>query len=77
MIINVSKEDLFNMILRLQERLDLLEGRPRGPISMTEARLACERKDKATMRLYLEQFEKGGDGKDSVLCGVSSGNQVT
>jgi hypothetical protein len=60
---NVTKAELFSMIESLQERLDLIEGRPRGPISMTEYRLACYRKDKATMQRYLDQFPilKGGD----------------
>ena len=62
-MINVTKEELFNMILALQARLDLIEGRPRTEITMTEYRLACYRKDKATMQRYLDQFPipKGGD----------------
>jgi hypothetical protein len=55
-MINVTKEELFNMILKLQERLDLIDGRPRGPISMREARLANERGDKATLQKYYDQF---------------------
>ncbi len=58
MSINVSKEELFNMYMELRERLDLIEGRPRGPITMREARLANERGDKATLQQYYRQFEK-------------------
>jgi hypothetical protein len=55
-MIHTTKEELFNMILDLQRRLDLIEGRPRTTITMTEYRLACERKDKVTMQRYLDQF---------------------
>jgi hypothetical protein len=53
-------DDLEKRIEALEERLDLLTGKPRGPISMTEARLANERGDKATVQRYLRQFEKQG-----------------
>ena len=56
--VNVTKSELFAMIEELRQRLDLIEGRPRGPISMTEARLANERGDKATLQRYLQQFSK-------------------
>ena len=85
MSINVTKADLFNMILRLQEQMDLLVGRPRGPLSMTDLRLAAERGDKATIARYWAQFSKeelqgmnstkGGPVKTSVLCGASAVNQ--
>jgi hypothetical protein len=44
-----------NRIEKLEEALDLLMGKPRGPISMTEARLAQERGDKALVKRYLAQ----------------------
>jgi hypothetical protein len=63
---NLTKEELFNMIEALRERLDLLEGRPRGPISMTEARLAQERGDKATVkRFYMQESERLRNGSSS------------
>ena len=46
----------------LETRLDMLTGIPRKPISMTEARIARERGDMATVRRYLAQYEiAGGD----------------
>jgi len=57
-MINVTKEELLKRIEALEERLDAIEGRPRGPITMREYRIACERKDRATMRAYLRQEEK-------------------
>jgi len=54
----VNKQELLDMILKLQERLDLLEGRPRGEVTMRDYRLACERGDKATMARYLAQFKR-------------------
>lgn len=51
-MINVTKEELFDLYMELRERLDLIEGRPRGPISITEARLANERGDKATVKRF-------------------------
>ena len=56
-------------------RLDRLEGRQRGPITITEARIANERGDKATVQLYMEQYKKGGNGKDR-LSGAGVGNQT-
>ena len=53
-------DDLEKRIEVLEERLDLLTGKPRGPITMHEARLANERGDKATVQRYLKQFEKQG-----------------
>lgn len=57
-MINVTKQELLTRIEALEARLDQLLGWPRGPITMTEYRLACERKDRATMRAYLRQEEK-------------------
>ena len=54
-MINTTKEELLARIEKLEERIDLLMRKPRGPISMTDYRHACERKDKAVMRVYLEQ----------------------
>lgn len=54
-------DDLEKRIEALEERLDLLTGKPRGPITMTEYRLANERGDKATVQRYLAQFKKGGE----------------
>jgi hypothetical protein len=54
-LINITKEELLARIEKLEERVDLLMRKPRGPIGMTEYRHACERKDKAVMRAYLEQ----------------------
>lgn len=64
-------DDLEKRIEALEERLDLLAGKQRGPITMTEARLACERGDKATVQRYLRQFEKEGHGKDGSGAGES------
>jgi hypothetical protein len=55
---NVTKAELFDMIMELRKCVDLLMGKPRGEISMTEYRIACERRDKATMRRYLDQEEQ-------------------
>ena len=55
---NISKEELFKMYVSLRDRLDRLEGHQRGPITMREYRIACERSDKATMRRYLMQFKQ-------------------
>lgn len=68
-------EALETRIETLETRLDLLLGRPRGPISMTEYRLACERKDRAVMRQYLEQEERRPRHKSEIpeLTGMSSG----
>jgi len=44
----------------LETRLDELLGRPRGPISLTEYRIACETGDRETMRRFLKQEEKVG-----------------
>ncbi len=41
----------------LETRLDELLGRPKGPISMTEYRIACETGDRETMRRFLKQEE--------------------
>lgn len=49
-------EELENRIDALEHLVNRLLGTPRGPISMTEARLANERGDKATLRRYLAQF---------------------
>lgn len=51
-------DDLEKRIEALEDRFDLLIGKPRGPITMTEARLANERGDKATVKRYLDQFKK-------------------
>ena len=42
----------------LETRLDELLGRPRGPISMTEYRIACETGDRETVRRFLKQEER-------------------
>lgn len=54
---NVTKKELFDMIIELRERVDALTGKPQGPITMTEARLANERGDKVTFRRWLDQFK--------------------
>ena len=72
---NLTKEELFNMIEALRERLDLLEGRPRGPITLTEARLAKERGDKATVkRFYMQESERlrNGSGSPQVRSGPTA-----
>ena len=75
-MINVTKEELLQRIEALEARLDRLEGRQRGPITMTEYRLACERKDKAMMRRYLDQehekYLREGKGKDKSGGGEST-----
>jgi len=53
-------EYLENRIDALETRLDELLGRPRGPISLTEYRIACETGDRETMRRFLKQEEKVG-----------------
>ena len=78
-------EYLETRIEALESRLDQLLGRPRGPITMAEYRRACEKKDRATMRRFLQQ-EEGGDqqssghspgqreaDRGSMLYGVASG----
>jgi len=55
---NVTKKELFDMIIELRERVDALTGKPRGLITMTEARIAGERGDKVTLQLYLDLFKK-------------------
>jgi hypothetical protein len=65
-------DDLEKRIEALEERLDLLTGKPRGPISMTEYRLACERKDKAMIQRYLDQFKSKEVGKNGTGCGDST-----
>jgi hypothetical protein len=72
---NVTKQDLFNMILVLQERLDLIDGRPRGPITMREARLANERGDKATLQLYYRQFEQNVPKREDPAAGPFGANE--
>lgn len=51
-------KEAMERIEALEARLDLLMGKQRGPITMTEYRLACERKDRAVMRQYLEQEKR-------------------
>jgi hypothetical protein len=63
---NVTKKELFNMIEALRERLDRIEGRPRGPITMTDLRLACQRGDKSTIHQYWEQFKKENRNGDDL-----------
>lgn len=79
MSINITKSELFNMILELRERLDLLAGKPRGPITMTEARLANERGDKVTVELFNKQWVaenmKGGTTAGIGQRGASAVNQ--
>lgn len=53
-------QHLESRIEALEETVRQLTGRPRGPITMTEARLANERGDKATVQAYYDQFLKGG-----------------
>lgn len=53
---NITKKELFDMIIDLRARLDALTGIPRGEISMTEARLAHLRGDRVTVELYERQF---------------------
>lgn len=48
-------DDLEKRIEALEARIDLLMGKPRGPITMTEARLANERGDKAIVRRFEQQ----------------------
>lgn len=55
---NVTKKELFDMIIELQERVDALTGKPRGPITMREARLANERGDKVTVKRFNDQYVK-------------------
>lgn len=50
-------EHLETRIDALETRLDELLGRPRGPISLTEYRIACETGDRETMRRFLKQEE--------------------
>jgi len=50
-------EYLETRIDALETRLDELLGRPRGPISLTEYRIACETGDRETMRRFLKQEE--------------------
>lgn len=64
-------EELEDRIENIERRIDELLGRARGPITMKEYRLACERKDRATMRAYLRQCGEenplprtGGNGRN-------------
>lgn len=59
---------LFNEICDLKARLDALEGRRRGPITMNEYRIACERGDEVTKRLYLLQEEGGMPQRSETVC---------
>ena len=71
-------EYLETRIDALETRLDELLGRPRGPIIMTEYRIACETGDRETMRRFLKQEEKVGlavkaseNGGDTISGGVT------
>jgi len=71
-------ERLETRIESLETRLDDLLGRPRGPISLTEYRIACETGDRETMRRFLKQEEKVGlavtaseNGGDTISGGVT------
>ena len=77
MSINITKQDLFAMIEQLTARLDRLEGRPRGPISMTEARLAKERGDKATVkRFYMQESERLKNSSNSPHKKIEGGTEM-
>lgn len=54
----ITKEELLQEIISLRNRLDALEGKQRGPITLREYIIAGQRGDKVTMRMYLDQFKK-------------------
>jgi hypothetical protein len=63
-------DHLETRVARLEELIDLLMGKPRGPISMTEARLARSRGEMAIVeRFNMQENERilaeGGHGKTS------------
>lgn len=73
----VTKSELFSMILDLKARLDELEGKPlRGPITMREYRIACERGDKALMACYLAQEENRSCSRITKSSGPDQALQV-
>lgn len=55
-----TKAELLEMIVRLQDRVDRLEGIPQGEISMTEFRLASHRGDRVTVERFWEQYRRNG-----------------
>ena len=50
-------EELETRIDALEDLVNRLLGIPRTPITMREYRIACERRDKPTIRRYLAQFK--------------------
>jgi len=51
-------QQLETRIARLEECIDLLMGKPRGPITMTEARLANERGDFSIVERFNRQEDE-------------------
>ena len=54
-------QDLQNQIDELRSRLDLLSGRPRGPITYQEAERDLRAGNKRTMERFVMQLGEGGD----------------
>ncbi len=54
-------QDLQAQIDELRARLDLLTGRPRGPITYQEAERDLRAGNRRTMELFVIQLGEGGD----------------
>ena len=72
----MTKADLQRQIDELRDRLDALTGKPRGPISMTEARIANERGDVAIVNRFNQQENEriNRERRCGVNVGQAAGN---